>query len=159
MAMTSPVIATMVIYLLAPPTLLEYCDTVQAEAHALLPDTLEEGNLVATPDGHNLERARLRKLDERKLRTAHYVWSMSKNTIWLRIVSFCWLFTTLRLLYDYYAMLQDLKRLRHRAVIDTDDELHVSAVIVDSPPEVTVEAAEVSTARVAGCIRGNVDGE
>ncbi|TRM56642.1 hypothetical protein BD626DRAFT_352132, partial [Schizophyllum amplum] len=117
-AMTTPVVASMTIYFLAPLTLLEYCDKIQAEAHASLPDILEDGVLVARPDGPNMDRdrssaclhtfsfrlRRLRKLDERKLRAAHAIWGMSRNPIWHRIVSFWWLFTTLRLFYDYYVM-------------------------------------------------------
>lgn len=150
----------MTIYFLAPLTLLEYCDKIQAEAHASLPDILEDGVLVARPDGPNMDRDRLRKLDERKLRAAHAIWGMSRNPIWHRIVSFWWLFTTLRLFYDYYVMLQDLKRLRHRSAIDVDAaELPIISIVIADSPQVTAQAAEATTAAVAGCSRGNVDGE
>ncbi|KAL1718655.1 hypothetical protein EV715DRAFT_200594 [Schizophyllum commune] len=115
-AVAMAAMAVTMIFLLSPPVILQHCDKVQMKIHLSLSEALEEGWAGESPSSGSvpsLSEIRnmrvLTKLDADFLHMRVSIWRLHTYTIPRVILSVTWTGAALRLLFQYRAMLQELK--------------------------------------------------
>ncbi|KAL1671566.1 hypothetical protein EV122DRAFT_226352 [Schizophyllum commune] len=117
-------------YALAPPTILQYCEQAQDEARSLLAHAsaspgFRSGHSPGASDADDVQynplstitgRRVLNTLSDERSTIQHAVWDLSDSPISRVLLSRPWFFKTLKLLYSYYALVQDIKVLMCQTV-------------------------------------------
>ncbi|KAL1750150.1 hypothetical protein FB107DRAFT_294729 [Schizophyllum commune] len=115
-------------YALSPPTILQYCEQAQDEARSLLahgaaspspgsglsPGASDADRARDNP--LNTIRSRLNALNDERSTIQHTVWDLSDSPTSRVLLSRLWFFKTLKLLYSYHALVQDIKVLMCQTV-------------------------------------------
>ncbi|KAI4517661.1 hypothetical protein K525DRAFT_210377 [Schizophyllum commune Loenen D] len=106
-------------YALAPPTNLQYCEQAQDEAQSLLAHAsalpgFRSGHSPGARDADDvqynpLSTYQLNTLNDERSTIQHAVWDLSDSPISRVLLSRPWFFKTLKLLYSYHALVQDIK--------------------------------------------------